>query len=624
MRHDKHKRALRLLLYLAVVAASIALALLFQSSSLGEGTEQRTYDLRFKLRGPLSPPQNSPITLLAVDDESLNRIPDPFMLWQRHFAQVLKHLVEARAEVVGLDFIFSDIEKYDREGQQALISALFEASTAEIPVILVYQVRPNRVEQPPPQFTMALGDQAFAYANLTTDIDDFVRRQTLFSEDVTPRPSFPFAVARSFVGKHNPPLASLDSDPRIIWINYRRREPFPSVSFYKALDAAGSGDSKFFRDHFQNRIVLIGRVSIEDLHSTPLYYWDRGSSQEGFRRTPGIEIHAHTISTLLEGNFILQPPPRVQLLLTVLIVGLTALFCFRFPPLAGLGLSAAAVVSYLLLANWMFAHNWWLFVVSPVAGALLAAGSAEVSNFILEGREKQHLRRLFKRYVNDQVIEKILQAPEGLTLKGETRRITVLFSDIRNFTTRSEGATAESVVLYLNEYFTEMVGTIQANSGMVDKFIGDGLMAVFGAPLDDPDAPLHAVEAARQMLRTLHSLNERLASRGIEPICIGVGIHTGEAVVGNIGSPQKMEYTAIGDVVNTASRIEGLNKTYSANSSVGGILISADTYQALQGRIPAQYVGDESLKGKQKTVPIYRVNPDGADIAASERGSSRE
>jgi adenylate cyclase len=353
--------------------------------------------------------------------------------------------------------------------------------------------------------------------------------------------------------------------------------------------------------------VLIGRVSIEDLHSTPLYYWDRSKSPESFKRTPGIEIHAQTIATLLQGNFIRQPTGRVQLALTLLIVCLTVFFCFRLPPLAGLGLSGIILVSYLFFSNWMFGHGWWLSVVSPVAGALLAAGTAEVSNFILEGREKQHLRRLFKRYVNDQVIEKILQAPEGLTLKGETRRITVLFSDIRDFTTRSEGVAAEVLVNYLNDYFTEMVDAIQAHSGMVDKFIGDGIMAVFGAPLDDPDAPQHAVQAAREMLRKLRPFNQQLASQGIEPVRIGIGIHSGEAVVGNIGSPQKTEYTAIGDVVNTASRIEGLNKKYASEDPAGGILISGETYSALQGKIPACYVGDESLKGKQKSVPIYQV-----------------
>src|SRR3989442_1776458 len=282
MHHDTRKRAIRLLLYLTIVAASVALALLFQSSSLGEGIEQRTYDLRFKLRGPLPPPQNSPITILAVDDESLNRIPDPLMLWQKHFAQVLKHLVEAQAAAVGLDFIFFDIEKYDPEGQQALISAFVQASAAEIPVILVYQVRQNSIEQPPPQFTMALGENAFAYANLTTDSDDFVRRQELFSNDENRRPSFPFAVALPFARKHNPPLASVDNAPRSVLINFRGREPFPRVPFYAALDAARDGDLKFFSDHFRNRIILIGRVSIEDLHSTPLYYSDL---QEGFRRT---------------------------------------------------------------------------------------------------------------------------------------------------------------------------------------------------------------------------------------------------------------------------------------------------------------------------------------------------
>lgn len=616
MRQSGKKWTLRLLLCVAIVAVAVMLGLLLQSSALGERIEQRAYDLRFELRGPLPTPRNAALTLLVIDDESLNRIPDPLMLWQKHFAQVLRRLVEAHAAVVGVDFIFVDVEKYDPAGQQALLAALLEAGAGGVPVVLAYQASPTRVEQPPPQLTMALGEGGYAFANLTTDGDDFVRRQELFSSDANRRPSFPFAVALAFAktGKHPAP-SSLQSYPRTISINYRGRAPFPAVSFASALAAAQSGDSQFFVDHFQNRIVLIGSLGIEDLHSTPLYYWP---SQDRFRRTPGIEIHGNTIATLLEGNSIRRLSERAQLLLTVLVVALTALFCFCLGPLAGLSCSLGVVVLYFFAANHVFASNQSLLVVSPSSGALLAAVSVQVSNFILEGREKRRLRQLFRRYVNDQVIEKILQAPGELGLKGETRRITVLFSDIRDFTTRSESVSAETLVYYLNQYFTEMVGAVQANGGMVDKFIGDGLMAVFGAPLDDSEAPFHAVEAARSMLRALRPLNARLASRQIKPIRIGIGIHTGEAVVGNVGSPQKMEYTAIGDVVNTASRIEGLNKIHSADRPLGGILISGETCRELRQRIPVEHVGEERLKGKAEAVPIYRVLFDETEPAMGE------
>ena len=147
-----------------------------------------------------------------------------------------------------------------------------------------------------------------------------------------------------------------------------------------------------------------------------------------------------------------------------------------------------------------------------------------------------------------------------------------------------------------------MVNAIQKNHGMVDKFIGDGIMAMFAVPLDDPEAAYHAVQAAQAMLEGLDLVNRALAVDGIAPIGIGVGIHTGEAVVGNIGSPKKMDYTAIGDVVNTASRIEGLTRKLEAE-----ILISEETYHDLEGRIPAEFMGPQQVKGKDEHVPIYKV-----------------
>jgi adenylate cyclase len=190
-----------------------------------------------------------------------------------------------------------------------------------------------------------------------------------------------------------------------------------------------------------------------------------------------------------------------------------------------------------------------------------------------------------------------------VVLDGERRRIAVLFADIKGFTTFSEKSDPANVVRLLNQYFGAVVGLIQARGGIVNSLMGDGIMAIFGAPIADPDAALHAVEAAQAMMRTLGTVNERLKDQGFQPIAIGIGINAGEAIIGNMGSPEKMEYTAIGDVVNTASRIEG--KTRSIPDA--DILISESAYQWLSGRIPAEPVGKIELKGKDIPVELYRV-----------------
>jgi adenylate cyclase len=347
----------------------------------------------------------------------------------------------------------------------------------------------------------------------------------------------------------------------------------------------------------------MGLAGDEDLHSTPQYF-SPGAMKEGESiRTPGVEIHANAIATLLAGDRLRTLSSVQQHGVTLLLVFAVSFCCLRFSPVPALISSAILIVAFLGFSSSVaFGHGLWVLLVPPVTGAIVAIGAAEIANYMIEGREKRQLRNIFKRYVNDDVIEKILESPRDLILKGERKRITVLFADIRDFTTRAEKAPAEALVKNLNEYFTAMVTVVQDHNGMVDKFIGDGLMALFGVPIDDPEAALHAVQAARAMLGALQNVNREFEKKGIAPIGIGIGIHTGEAVVGNVGSVRKMEYTAIGDVVNVAARIEGLTRKLDRD-----LLISADTFGALQGQIAAEPLGEEAVKGRFRPISVYGV-----------------
>jgi adenylate cyclase len=603
------RRAIRLGAYGAIVLVSMLLAVVTQSSALGDWIEQRTYDLRFRFRGPLPALPDVPITIIAVDEQTFASIPDPLMLWHRHFARVITALADAGSGVIGVDFIFSDITRFDPDGQQALSESLLEAGGRSVPVVLAYRVTETGVEQPPEAVrlaALAIG-HPLAFVNLTSDSDDFVRQQHLeaAAEGGQTEPGFALAVADAFAKKNNRIRKPVPTGSTL-FINYRGPEHFELISFHSVLKAAENNDREYLRSHFGGRIALIGRVGQrgdEDFHSTPQYYWEgRGENSGTALRTPGIEIHGHAIATLLSGQFI-QPLARLyQQLLTAFLIALVGALCFRLRPVTAVAASAAAVTLFLLGSVWAFNRGYAVGVVPPFVGAAMILGLSETTNFMLEGREKRRLRQIFKRYVNDQVIEQVVQSPDSLALQGKRRHITVLFADIRGYTTRSEKMPPESVVRDLNHYLRAMVEAIQSRNGMIDKFIGDGIMALFGVPLDDHNHTLHAVEAAKAMLEALDRLNKEIVEEGGEPIAIGIGIHAGEAVVGNIGSPQKMEYTAIGDVVNTAARIESLTRKLDAN-----ILISGDAFSAVEGKIAGEHKGEQSLKGKDVLVSIYKI-----------------
>ncbi len=596
-------RSLRWTLAVVITLTAILLAVLLDRSDLGERTELWTYDWRFELRGPLGEPAKAPIVILALDPDSFDQIQEPLAFWQPLFAEVVTALGQAQASVIGVDFVFRDVDRWvTREGEPShkrqLAAGMLTADSLGTRVILGYSegVGGQGADDIPLELRLAAD---LAYVNLTTDRDDFVRRQELVSVDQEGEPAYGFAmaVARAFLQDQEIEFPPLPGKPGTALINYRGIDSFPRVPMWEVREAAATRDAAALA-RFAGKIVLVGLISEDDRHPTPLYHW----VEEPPRRTPGVEIHAAMIATLLEANFIRAPGDFVRVACIALLAVAASLLCYLLPPVQGTIASLALAPAYFLLALGFFHYGIWIPVAAPVVGVLIAATVAQVANYVLEGREKKRMRNLFKRYVDDQVIEQILERPE-LVLQVKRRRISVLFSDIRDFTGRSETMTPEQLVELLNRYFELMVDAIQSERGTVDKFIGDGIMAVFGAPLDDPDSAYHATRAALAMRTALAELNIELEAEGQKPLDIGIGIHTGEAVVGNIGSPERLEYTAIGDVVNTASRIEGLNKRFGSD-----ILISGETLRGLKERIPATRLTDTHVKGKARAIEVFQVD----------------
>jgi adenylate cyclase len=285
-----------------------------------------------------------------------------------------------------------------------------------------------------------------------------------------------------------------------------------------------------------------------------------------------------------------------------------------------LGWAAALVAALSIsLGAWLTAEvgrGLWLAAVAPGLALALGLLGGMAWRYQLEGREKRQIRRLFGRYVSHDVIEQLVANPALARLGGERREMTVLFSDIRGFTASSEQGEPEAVVAQLNEYFGEMVEVLFRHRGTLDKFVGDMVMALFGAPVDDPAHADHAVAAALDMSRALEALNRRWQAEGRRPLAIGIGINSGEMIAGNIGSAAIMSYTVIGDAVNLASRLESLNKDLGTR-----ILISEATRERLQQRVPLRAVGEVTVKGRSQPVLVHEVL-DAPDLAATQRGNA--
>ena len=375
------------------------------------------------------------------------------------------------------------------------------------------------------------------------------------------------------------------------------RPTYPQYSFYTLFYAEqqllAGVDPAVDPAAFKDKVVFVGATApgLHDVFSTPF--------GDGM---PGAQVHAAVADDILSGRSLRQAPWGASALLTAASGIALAAVAVYFGPWVASAAALAGAAGLMTAATWLFARGLWITAVDPLVAVTFAAFGGVTYHYVVEGREKRQVKRLFSRYVSPDVYARLLQDPAVARLGGERRTMSVLFSDIRGFTTVSESGRPEDILTQLNEYFSRMVPIVFANRGTIDKFVGDMIMALFGAPVEDARHARHAVETAVAMVRELEALNAEWRRQGRPPLDIGIGINSGEMVAGNVGSDTIMSYTVIGDQVNLGARLESLNKEFGTR-----ILISDATRQLLDGSFEVRALGAVTVKGKTKPVDIYEV-----------------
>jgi adenylate cyclase len=578
----------------------------------------KAYDAHFVARDFLGQrPSISNIVLLLADQNTLDTFPELRLFWHRHYANVIRAAGQAGAKVIGLDLAFGvPVDKYEPDYDRMLGEAV---STSPVPVVCGYATElttnPEAQRIPINMLSAALGWAGFA--NVTADSDDFVRRQELIEaplrnpsgnpsgnpSDAASEHSLALRIAEKSAGSdaewqngklifqgHTVPIAA----DRSIAINYAGPPgTFPSVSLADFENAAKAGNIDQLRKWVNGKIVLVGTDSLDDRRATPFFTLFNGTKW----LTPGVEIHANTVRTLLDRSYLVPAPQWALVLALLAATTVTVAIVTSFAASRAVSFVLLEVLALLVATHLLFERGFILSTSELLLATSLGLIASLVYRYATEETRGNLFHRAVSLFVGKQLASSLEESSEAIALSGKRMEVTILFTDIRGFTAFTEQVSEEQgpevVVQLLNEYMAMMVGIIVMYHGHVNKFIGDGILAVFSDDDEGAGPGDHALRAVRCATRMV-TARSRFET--------GAGIHTGPAVVGNVGSADKMEYTVLGDTVNLASRLESLNKEHHTK-----LLMTGTTQGRVGNLVETSHLGQAPVRGKALPIDLYTV-----------------
>lgn len=554
------------------------------------------------------------IVIIGIDDPSLEELGQ--WPWPRDYhADLIEKINEGEPGVIGFDVLFAEPSREEKEDKE-LAGAISEGGNVVLPNYGVFEgtardedITPEEVISPVPKLKE---DAYVGHINTFPDDDGIVRRALIGFDtgdigiDNTEKAEQGEREVWSFAWKiYEKYLENIDIEEEKIRVDDPSEIPkdrwrrffidyagppgaFEMISYNRVLEG------EIPPEYFEDKIVLVGpyTVGIDDYYFTPMA-----------RNSPmfGVEVHANILQQMLREDYKEEVSFLVELGLLALVGAIGYVAFTKLSPFKAFLALVLFFGGYLAGARYIYDSGWILFLFYPVLFLGVMYVGTLAHNYIDEALERRRIRGVFGQYVAPEVVDAILaEGEEGLKLGGIRREVSLLFVDIRGFTPLSEKSEPEEVVEILNEYLGICAKAVLNYQGTLDKFMGDAVMAIFSAPLELEDHAYRAVKAAQEMIEESKKFQKELEKKYGLSAELGVGINTGYAVVGNIGADFRMDYTAIGDTVNTAARLE-------SEAEPGQIIISESTYDKIKDRVDAKPIGSINVKGKSEEVFIYEV-----------------
>lgn len=591
------------------------------------------------------------IVLIVIDDKSIEQYRWP---WQRNlYAKIFEYLDKySNPKIIGFDAILSSLDKDNPESDKELFNTIKDIDNLVVgfsPLVqpypadidgksysekfdnkfgvninnpgsqLLYSKYQSLSRFPEPYFN------AIKYTGSVNTTQNSIGHITMSDQIVNVNNKFyPSLALRMYLLANKTDSLTLDKNKIIIdetnlqipsitsndaiqnFIHYYKirnnseysHKKYSAIDVLTSLDNIKQGKKPVIDPkEFQDKIVFVGAnakasaLGLEDALPTPM-----------LQKHPGVDIQATNLDNIINNEFVKQTTILQDILLLVFLTIIVFILIAKFSFFKSLGILIAIAILYMVFTAICFMNGIAPNVITPLAIQLITMIFGYSYRFILEGRNKEKIKQAMGKYLSQDIMQNVVKNIDDIKLGGKKAVVTVLFADIRGFTSISEKLTAEEVSIILNEYFTEIEPIISKYNGVINKFIGDAVMAIFGEPIQDINHAKNAVLCANEMLKKVDELRDKWLFEGKPKIEIGIGINTGEAFVGNIGSEKRLEYTVIGDMVNLASRIESYNKVYKTN-----FLISSSTYSHVSSIADVIKISEVTIRGKSKKMDIYEV-----------------
>jgi len=620
--------------------------------------EQKHIDERFQRRGPIDIKDTAQVVIVEITQNTYDAIPYKWP-WPRDvYAKVIENLNSAGARAIGVDIVMSNPINDAASGDSALFRTIRKCKNVVVSGktdinegnVITQNLGNGANESVGYQVTKTeenynniffRADSAIGIVQIPNDNDGVIRRYMPYVKSATNDvlvPTLSFAVLNKYY--HLPGFYLPGNTSAYFDLNGLHIPKFDNTSMlinfygpsrsFKYIDFAQILDDHSFKTKeelelgadvdewelidksmFKDKIVLIGSTMPEDKDIIPVSF--SMGLRKGDNLMNGVEIHANAIQNILSQNFIQKESVLTEILIIILFSFITFYFSsgikrIKFKYSFLLEIVNLLVVGGLFVASRQFSfylftkYNFLATIVSANMAILFAYIGSTVYHFISERKQKGMIKGMFSQYVNATIVDELIENPDSLQLGGRRQNLSVFFSDIEGFSTFSENKEPEDLISFLNEYLSEMTKVVFDNKGTLDKYVGDAVMAFWGAPIQMQDHAYHACKTALEMQARLKILREKWLSEGQPVIKARMGINSGDVVVGNVGGTQRFDYTVMGDAVNLASRLEGANKQYGTY-----IMISESTYEMVSDKFFFRELDNLVVKGRSKPIKGYEV-----------------